>query len=849
MPNHTELLAHLGWIRELARNLVGDQHLAEDLAQDTCVVALQRRPHDRSRLRQWLASILRNFARQQARSSRSRARREQTAGATEPEPSILDSLERASMQHQLIAAVLKLNEVYRTTVLLRFFDGLPQREIARRMNTTAATVNSRLTRALTQLRRDLDHTHGGRGAWIAALVPLLTRPLGLTNATLGILLMNKLKLTVVGLCAAGLVAALLGVFDTSNPTHIADPTVPAQPLSGSTGTARGSSGDSLASASRREVLQPAAREGVTATNLFAEGRVLHADGGPAAGIAVRLQGSDPQAPTATSDATGRFKLAVAGSGNIVACSPKLVTVLAGAYGATSTIEPVVVVAPALSLAGRVANAEGQLLESAHLRLFLPEDFERRFSENLDRSKTQRWESRTDAQGNFTLEGVPQVGGSYVRASLEPYVPEVVGSPQYSDHRMYIVLGRTRAEGALLRGRVVDPEGSIVARARVATGLTSQVTDEKGEFEIELRRAGKADRIVAVKQGYIPAIYKPQSRIDDEPQWPPFVELRLQGKALAISGRVLDLDGKPVPNALVWALDTTSFGNLPVQLEFMSAGGRVPPGEALELPVIKDDKPAPVSNKMDHAKAPSVFWYYESTDADGRFTLPGLMQHSYRLRAMHPRTALTATSSTIAAGSTGVTIRMPADATHALVSGQILTEEGEALKGIHILQACDVYNGEYRLEKWNVKHTFIRHGPRTQTNAKGRFTFRNVPKDRIYLSIYGDAILPSILKLSTLGDPAKLNITVRARYHLEVVLDDPATADTIAARDGVGNEVVLAKIRSGSHDQRGEVQLRNGRSGVLAVGGRMRTLLLLKGGKVVAEVPVALTPGETTVVRR
>ena len=193
--------------------------------------------------------------------------------------------------------------------------------------------------------------------------------------------------------------------------------------------------------------------------------------------------------------------------------------------------------------------------------------------------------------------------------------------------------------------------------------------------------------------------------------------------------------------------------------------------------------------------------------------------------------------------------MPLESTHPVVSGRILTEEGHAIEGISILQVCEVYDAQYRVPEFLVDHRLIRHGPRTSTDADGRFTFRNVPVDRVHLSIFGDEILPLIGELSTLGEPANLNITVRARYHIEVILDDPSTADAVAARDADGAVVVVALIRSGSHDQRAQVPLRNGRSGVLAVGGRMRTAVLLKDGEVVAEVPVTLTPGETTVIRR
>ena len=163
--------------------------------------------------------------------------------------------------------------------------------------------------------------------------------------------------------------------------------------------------------------------------------------------------------------------------------------------------------------------------------------------------------------------------------------------------------------------------------------------------------------------------------------------------------------------------------------------------------------------------------------------------------------------------------------------------------------CDVYAADYRLADAAVHHTLIRHGPMTSTDAEGRFSFRDVPRERTILSIYGDPILPRITPLSELGDPETLEISVRGRYHLQVILEDAAAADAVGATDENGRRVGLSVIRSGSHNDGIEMPLRGGRSGVLAVGGATRNLLLLKEGEIVGEIPVALVPGETTVVRR
>ena len=48
--------------------LVGDPELAEDLAQEACVVALQQAPGGIQTMRAWLSTVLRNLVRERARS-------------------------------------------------------------------------------------------------------------------------------------------------------------------------------------------------------------------------------------------------------------------------------------------------------------------------------------------------------------------------------------------------------------------------------------------------------------------------------------------------------------------------------------------------------------------------------------------------------------------------------------------------------------------------------------------------------------------------------------------------------------------------------------------------------------
>ena len=77
------LLAEVGWLRKLARRLVADEHLAEDLAQDTLVAALEHSRTGRVASRAWLRRVLHNFLHQFARGAGHRRLREQYAARAE----------------------------------------------------------------------------------------------------------------------------------------------------------------------------------------------------------------------------------------------------------------------------------------------------------------------------------------------------------------------------------------------------------------------------------------------------------------------------------------------------------------------------------------------------------------------------------------------------------------------------------------------------------------------------------------------------------------------------------------------------------------------------------------------
>jgi len=181
--NPEELLEHFDFIHSLARSLVLDTNQAADIEQQTWLAALQNPPSRGTPIRLWLSKVALNFARKMYRSETRRTNHEHISSDSKYITSPYQILEQEEIRRSLIDAVLGLDEPYKTAVILRYYDGLKPKEIAKRLNIPVERVWTHLKRGLAQLRWKLDAQNSGdRRKWIMALAPIAGLQLGETSS-------------------------------------------------------------------------------------------------------------------------------------------------------------------------------------------------------------------------------------------------------------------------------------------------------------------------------------------------------------------------------------------------------------------------------------------------------------------------------------------------------------------------------------------------------------------------------------------------------------------------------------------------------------------------------------------
>ncbi len=174
------LLSHSAWLANFARALVANEADIDDVVQQTLATALARPPRHTGNLRGWLGTVARNVVRSTARSDTARAAREVALPPPPPVENPAKAVARAELRRRVVECVLALDEPYRSTVVLRFFEEQEVHAIARLTRSGEDTVRTRIRRGVQRVRELLERQadeedRGSAHEGVAARVLLLSR--------------------------------------------------------------------------------------------------------------------------------------------------------------------------------------------------------------------------------------------------------------------------------------------------------------------------------------------------------------------------------------------------------------------------------------------------------------------------------------------------------------------------------------------------------------------------------------------------------------------------------------------------------------------------------------------------
>ncbi len=827
-PELTGLLSETRWLRALALKLCSDADRADDLVQETWLAALEHPPHGGQSLRGWLATVVRNKLGDRARSDSRRDAREQSVARDEALASTADVVDRAATHRDVVQAVLDLDEPYRTTILLRYFESLPPRKIAARMQVPVATVDSRLVRGHAKLRASLDRRFGRR-TWLLALLPLARDASMLAPAATGVLAMNVvLKISIpIALIAVALwwglaesepnSAAHTHALPIDDAIAASAPEAAAVPLDETRVESVRAPIDLLPTADPvAAVTTP-----TVAADRIVKGRVLDSLGRGLAGITLGIEGATVDASHETrSGASGSFDIAAPASASaIVARDPEWTTVLAGYTNILPTSSTNVVVAPRIEIAGRVVDESGSAIEGAEISVLQPENLGADFGFALDLSARRTWRTQSDRNGAFVLADVPGIDGTRLQLTAGGFPARIEPAPLATSRALVLVLTRESNPHATIEGRVVDAEGRAVASARVSAGSRVASVDDRGRFVLDVSNVGPKVRVVALARGFLPAAEELDK--DDPDGWRDEIVLTLSSTPLSIRGRVAavhDAPPIPVPGARVWISDPTLFGRL-------------------------DGDTATVESLL--AREDHPFWVFVEADEHGRFEIGGLLERDYWVRAADPRTLEFGSKEVVPAGSTNVEIDV-ANPVFERVRGRVVTSDGAAVAGarVHLeRRALEVQVDGGTRDEWMQREPVI-------TDAKGAFEFASVPHADTTLVVRSDEILSALMPVTRETNPDDVVIRVSLRLHVQVELDPPIDrARELRILDENEQPIVVRVIRAERSHTDLFAKIVDGRSEVLSVSDAARTLVLfLEPGNEVARIPLHLLPRTLNVVR-
>ena len=498
-------------LRALARTLVGEDQLAEDLVQEAWLAALDAPPSQVRSLNAWLVRVVRNLALRHRRRGRRGEELERLMAAQEAVTGELAEVELRSSSELLRREVADLRDPYREVLQLRFFDDLGVPEMALRLARSESTIRTQIKRGIAELREALDRRHlGDRAAWSAVMVPMANRRKERVVASAG---SGGFGVAVAWGSGLLLVAAIVfGTLRWVNPAARSGELAEAPAGSGRAPSAPGADSPQLElspEGSREPALVTDGVDSVPEVEPPAEApvrklvlQVLHRDGLPAVDVTVQVEDRVGEITT-YQQADGEFELSIPESGLAEVLGELGTKVRARSEQEAWSMAALIQLpregarhltlntrGPARRIAGIVLTPEDEAASGVRLRLGPIGSQGRSVVEaGLELYDTGLF-THTDESGSFEFSGTPQLARNlHVFApGFLPQTHQVLADSQGIE----LVLRLER--GGELQGVVVRPDGSPASGARVwvsdeltrlrGGSVPETVADAEGRYRLE-----------------------------------------------------------------------------------------------------------------------------------------------------------------------------------------------------------------------------------------------------------------------------------------------------------------------------------------------------------------------------
>lgn len=841
--DHAQLsLERMEWIQALARRLCSDAGLADDAAQETALLYMRKRPSEDVSLSGWLHRALLNRLRQGQRAALRSEARERAAARPEQIPSAADLVLKASLQREVVDAVLTLEEPYRETVLLRYFEDLSPTKIAKRQGVPVDTVKTRLKRSLARLREKLDERHGGDGrSWgIALLTHVVPRKSGLAAAAAStgpiFMTLNALSFKNLTIVSAVLMAFGLWWVNQSAMTHVEADTGIAgteqAELEGLDEDTENVVMDGIGDDGARRVTTPvldgkpaaAAAPSPSNSSLKIDVTVVDLESHPVVGVEVCVRLADDSKSSVdaigTTNAGGRLTIETERKNAFLyVTEAPWTTVIEGtvqAFGQTST--PTVVVARARSIGGRVVSSDGVGVPGAKVTFTSDQTPWLTMERVIDHVGRITLETTTDEAGGFAFPRAPEMQDVRIDVTDSGTRRVSVDVESQGAQFLEVVLedAAFQARPPHVVGRVVYADGAPANGAQVSFGSVAQQTGQDGEFGIDFGHELDGTTLRAIMPGYLPA----EKVVPESGIWPTPLVLTLGAKALRIRARIVNEENKPVESVRVHLRGQTTFG-------FATAG------KGASAVVMVTSVEAAIGDATKGLKRVSA--------KDGWIEFDGLLARSYTLIATDPRTMEAAVLMDVPAGTSDAVIVIPTPAQTVLVKGHVVGTDGVAISGVSLMLQRHVDGSRMGLEG-----SFQVQCEPTMSDSDGAFQFTAVGSGDLTLQAFAGPDRPRVsIDLSTLSDLEDVVVTMprQASFFIELSQAE-GYADSFHVEDASGEIVPLAQSSGQMSFTMRQGFFSEGRSPVFSVPEGKHMLILELGGDEVGREEIEMSPGES-----